>query len=130
MLFRSDKHLAGLPQEVEGGYSLIDGGHDLLIVAIGSARGAVEVAMQGLENRASAVFPRVLSPLPTKALSLLIDKHRKVLVVDGNAKGQLLKLFKIHFDPHHKFYSLKKYDGEPFTAEEIINRAKEVLTLD
>lgn len=125
-----NKHLEGLPLDIQDSFYYLGGGHELLIIAIGSARGAVEMAIKELKNGVSAIFPRVISPLPTKALAPLIEKHSKVLVIDGNAKGQLLKLFKTYFDPHDKFYSLKKYDGEPFTPEEVLLRAKEVLTID
>jgi 2-oxoglutarate ferredoxin oxidoreductase subunit alpha len=125
-----DKRLATLPQEVEESFSLVEGGKELLIVATGSIRGAVEVALRELKGQASALLPRILSPLPVRELQPVIDQHERVLVLDSNAKGQLLKLLRTNFCSHHKFSALKKYDGEPFTPEEIVKRAREVLLYD
>ena len=115
------------PEEMEDSFTMLSSGQEMLIVAIGSSRGAVEVAMEELEGRVSAIFPRVLAPLPAKALAQHFAQYEKILVLDGNAQGQLLNLFKSHFACHDRLLSQKRYDGEPFTPSEIIAYVKEVL---
>ena len=122
-----DQRLKMWPEELDDSFTLLSSGQEMLLVAIGSSRGAVEVALVELEGRVSAIFPRVLLPLPAKALAQHLQQYEKILVLDGNAQGQLLNLFKAHFPCHDRLLSLKKYDGEPFTPSEIIACVKEVL---
>ena len=122
-----DQRLKMWPEEIDDSFTLLSSGQEMLIVAIGSSRGAVEIALVELEGRVSAIFPRVLAPLPAKALAQHLKQYEKILVLDGNAQGQLLNLFKAHFPCHDRLLSLKKYDGEPFTPSEIIACVKEVL---
>ena len=70
---------------------------------------------------------RLLSPFPADELRPYIEGAKKVLIVEENLTAQLRELFAIHFDCHDKLLSLLRYDGTPFTASAIVEKAKEVL---
>ncbi|MBT9153937.1 MAG: 2-oxoglutarate oxidoreductase subunit KorA [Firmicutes bacterium] len=119
-----------IPSELPSGLTYIEGGEELLVIAIGSTRGAVEAAVANFPGRVSAVFPRVLKPFPTKALAALLTRHKKYLILDANATGQLLQIFRSHFACHERFVSRFRYDGEPFMPAEVAKYIAEVLAND
>lgn len=103
---------------------------DLLIVGITSTGGAIEEARNRLEQEGKKVNQlqlRLLAPFPTEELRPYIEGAKKVLIVEENLTRQLRELFEIHFDGHDRFESLQQYDGTPFVASTVYNRAKEVL---
>jgi len=90
---------------------------------IGTLREAVNVARaEGV--KVSAIYPKLVWPLPMKALQPFIDKHDKILIPEVNKQGQLAKVLRgeINFDP----ISYTIYGGMPFTPREIADKIKEV----
>lgn len=122
-----ERRLADFPKEMEDSFTYIEDGDDLLIIATGSTRGAVEIVQQNLKGRISALYPRVLSPFPLEALGTILKKFEKILVLDNNIKGQILNLLKKNYDFHYKFDSLRRFDGEPFGTIEIMKKVMEVV---
>jgi 2-oxoglutarate ferredoxin oxidoreductase subunit alpha len=108
-------------------FSYTKAGHNLLIVALGSTRGAVEAAWPEIRHEASALYLRLLSPLPVEELESIFASHKRILVLDCNASGQLLSHLKANFSPHDKFCSALRFDGEPFMGEDIIRAVKEAM---
>lgn len=103
---------------------------DLLLVGIASTNGAIEEAEAELAAGGAKVnhlHLRLLSPFPVEELRPYIEGAKKVLIVEENLTAQLRELFAIHFDCHEKLLSLLRYDGTPFTASAIVEKAKEVL---
>jgi 2-oxoglutarate ferredoxin oxidoreductase subunit alpha len=104
---------------------------DLVLVAIGSTVGICReaaglLAEQGM--RVGLVWPRVLAPFPTSALADAVAKARRVLVVEQNATGQLLQLMHTYGVGHDgRFGSFLKFNGVPFTPQEIARKAAEIV---
>lgn len=91
---------------------------------IGVAREAILVARkEGI--KVSALYPKLIWPLPKKAMTRFIDKHKKILIPEVNKQGQLAMVMKteIYFDP----ISYTIYGGMPFTPDMIVKKIKEVL---
>lgn len=109
-----------------GSFTLLESGKNTLLVAIGSTRGAIEAALPEIENHVSALFLRVLSPLPMSELTRIFDEFKRIIVFDGNATGQLLAHLKANYPSHDRFVSAKRFDGEPFTREDVLAAVKEV----
>ncbi len=108
-------------------FTFVPGGNDILVVCIGSTRGAVQSAWPEIQAAASALFLRVLSPLPAEDLTGILDSFGRVLVLDCNASGQLHALLKAHYSPQHKFASALRFDGEPFMGDDVVRAVKEAL---
>jgi 2-oxoglutarate/2-oxoacid ferredoxin oxidoreductase subunit alpha len=67
----------------------------------------------------------VLSPFPEKALAEALQGVDKVIDVECNSQGQLAQLLKQHgFRVDEK---ILKYDGRPFSIEELENEVKKVI---
>ena len=101
----------------------------LLIISTGSVYGVCQRAMMDLDKDIALGGLHRLKPFPEKQLSTLLENFEELLIVEHNYKGQVLELFKKHTQQNklNKLHSLKKYSGEPFTASEIINKAKELI---
>jgi 2-oxoglutarate ferredoxin oxidoreductase subunit alpha len=54
------------------------------------------------------------------------DKAEKIIVIENNASGQLANLLKLELDVHVD-KKILKYNGQPFSIEDVESRLKEVL---
>jgi len=67
----------------------------------------------------------VLSPFPEKALADALQGAEKVIIVECSSQGQLAQLMKLHgFGADAQ---ILKYDGRPFSLEELENEVKKVI---
>lgn len=94
-----------------------------LVVTWGSNRGVVEEALDKLQQphiaqiHYSQVYP--LSPKGKK----MLDKAEKIIVVENNATGQFANLLKLEYGVDIT-ESILKYDGDPFSVEEVVKKLK------
>jgi len=96
---------------------------ETLIVGFGSTYSQIAEACQSLKADGQSVAHlqlKILHPLPVEDLTKRINTAKRVFVVENNATGQVLKLIKGEVAAHEKFSSILKYDGDPFTVQEII----------
>ncbi|MFD1705620.1 2-oxoacid:acceptor oxidoreductase subunit alpha [Siminovitchia sediminis] len=103
---------------------------DLLLMGFNSTRGAIEEAMEQLEQesvKVNHVHVRLIHPFPADQLRPYIESANKVLVVENNATGQLAHLIKMNVGQVDKIHSQLKFDGDPFYAEHIYEGSKELL---
>jgi len=103
---------------------------DLLIVGFISTRGAIEEAMERLEKdgiKTNHAHIRLVHPFPSKELLPLVEKAKKVVVVEHNATGQLANIMKMNIGHAEKIHSVLKYDGNPFLPHEIYTKCKELF---
>ncbi|MCX5687261.1 MAG: 2-oxoacid:acceptor oxidoreductase subunit alpha [Candidatus Omnitrophica bacterium] len=80
----------------------------------------------GLKLGLKVVQPVVLSPFPLKQFKEALKGVKKIICVENNSTGQLvnfLKFYNVHID--HK---ILKYDGRPFTPEELEQNCANILT--
>ncbi len=91
---------------------------------IGVAKEAVRLARaQGL--KVGAIYPRLMWPMPLKALNDFGSKYKKILIPEVNKQGQLAKLISMETNMNPISYTI--YGGMPFSPDMILNKIKEVL---
>jgi 2-oxoglutarate ferredoxin oxidoreductase subunit alpha len=103
---------------------------DLLIVGFNSTRGAIEEAMERLENdglKVNHAHVRLIYPFPTDEMLPLIKSAKKVIVVENNATGQLANMIKMNVGHAEKITKYVKYDGNPFLPHEVYSKCKELF---
>ncbi|MCT8139890.1 2-oxoacid:acceptor oxidoreductase subunit alpha [Anaerobacillus sp. CMMVII] len=101
---------------------------DLLVIGFNSTRGTIEEALPRLENdgfKVNHAQVRLVHPFPVDELKPLMDKAKKVVVVENNATGQLAQIIKMNINC--QLENILKYDGNPFLPSEIYNQCKELL---
>ncbi|WP_143415826.1 2-oxoacid:acceptor oxidoreductase subunit alpha [Geobacillus sp. E263] len=103
---------------------------DLLVVGFISTRGAIEEAIDRLEQdgvKVNHAHIRLLHPFPTEEVLPLVESAKKVVVVEQNATGQLANILKMNVGHAEKISSVLKYDGNPFLPNEVYTKCKELL---
>ncbi len=100
---------------------------NIMVVCWGSTLGAVEEAARSFQNDAliSVLHFKQVYPLPN-GLTELLENSRKTLLVEGNATGQFGQLIKIKTG-HEFSEKALKYDGFPFSVEEVQKAIREML---
>ncbi len=94
-----------------------------VILCWGSNKGVCVEAAQGLGLK--VVQPIVLSPFPIEAFKEELKGAKKLILVENSATGQLrtmLSGYGINIDSQ-----VLKYDGRPFSVNELEDRLKKVL---
>ena len=109
--------------EVEG-----DQKGDIGIISWGLTQCAVREAVrnctdQGLKVR--ALYPKLLYPVPVKAIKKFASSVRKILVPELNYQGQFAELIAAHAGIDSIRFDL--YGGLPFTASQIQKKIEEVI---
>jgi len=104
----------------------IDGAR-LVLLGFGSTRGVIEdVCAQDPRKKIGCVHFSQVWPFPADALALLLNKApaARLVTVENNAGAQLAKLIKretlLEIDA-----SILKYNGRPFTIEELTGRIED-----
>nr|WP_319377648.1 2-oxoacid:acceptor oxidoreductase subunit alpha [uncultured Methanoregula sp.] len=107
------------PQVSAGGLA---GSPDVLL-CWGSAKGVCREVASSFGLR--FVQPVVLSPFPADAMKKALSGARRILCVEENQTGQLGDLALQHGIVAEK--RILKYDGRPFTREELEQKVREAL---
>jgi 2-oxoglutarate ferredoxin oxidoreductase subunit alpha len=71
------------------------------------------------------IQPIVLSPFPEHAFRDAMRGIKKLIAVENNATGQLVRLIKAHGIDVDE--TILKYDGRPFTLDELEKMVKEKI---
>ncbi len=103
---------------------------DVLLVGFNSTRGALEEVQDALNAegiKTNHAQIRLIHPFPAEEMSALVDKAKKVIVVENNATGQLANIMKMSIGGHGKIRNVLKYDGTPFLPRELTNLVKEEI---
>ena len=103
---------------------------DLTLVAWGSTKGAILDAMPALERsgrRVNFLQIRLMRPFPVPEVSAILGQARTSILIEGNYTGQLGALLREQtgFHPTHR---VLKYDGRPFSRNEIVEGVQTALT--
>ena len=111
------------PPIIGNGYS------DITIISWGSTKGPILDAMPMLEE--DGIFANFLqivymSPFPAEQVEEVLSLARRSIIIENNKMSQLGGLIKEHtgMDIQHK---LLKYDGRPFSPEQIYEAIKKVV---
>ena len=94
-----------------------------VIVLAGSVKGAVIDALPFL-NGWRAIQIRHLEPFPKKEFLKAIKGAREVVVIESNSTGLLTDIIREKTGIEVK-RNILKYDGRPFTSDEVISAIKE-----
>jgi len=92
-------------------------------ISWGTTQGAVREAMQRFRQiglQAAALYPKLLWPLPVKALEAFAASVNKVIVVEANQQGQLAALLRARTKIHPGLIQL--YTGVPISPWDIFGR--------
>jgi len=96
-----------------------------LIISFGSTKGAILDALQTLKGfRFLQIL--YLSPFPSEIVRKEIESAKKAVIIENNASGQLGKV--IMENVGIRLDEILKYDGRPFTREEIVLNVKKFLS--
>ncbi len=103
-----------------------DQGYETLLIGWGSTLGAVSEAMRGLGDESISLlhFGQVY-PLPEEARSFIGNAERTI-VIENNATGQFAKLLRLESGLEVD-ERINKYNGLPFSTEELTERLEELL---
>ncbi len=96
-----------------------------LIICWGSNFGVVQEALRILagDDVAGLHFAQVY-PLPKNAKKLFAKK--KIIVLENNSSGQFANLLKLEYGVKIT-KNILKYDGAPFSVEEVVQKLKQIL---
>ncbi|MDY1591371.1 MAG: 2-oxoacid:acceptor oxidoreductase subunit alpha [Methanofastidiosum sp.] len=97
-----------------------------LLIGWGSTRNIVEESLKLLkEPKLGFLYFKQVYPLPREIMGYLINA-KKVIAIENNASGQFANLIKLEtgFEIKNK---ILKYDGRPFSVEEVTTRIKDIL---
>jgi 2-oxoglutarate/2-oxoacid ferredoxin oxidoreductase subunit alpha len=99
------------------------------VIGWGATAGVVREAIARAELRGidcAAIFPRMIFPHNDLTIRPFIDGHQKVIIVEENFMGQYARYLiqKYGFAPER----LNKYDGLPFTPDEVLHKIEEVAS--
>ncbi|PWA13300.1 2-oxoacid:acceptor oxidoreductase subunit alpha [Pueribacillus theae] len=111
-------------------FTLLHDEADVLLIGFNSTRGAIEEAMDRLQEdgiKANHAHIRLLHPFPANELKPIIDQAKKIVVVENNATGQLANLIKMNIGAAEKIQSVLKYDGNPFLPNDVYTKVKELF---
>jgi 2-oxoglutarate ferredoxin oxidoreductase subunit alpha len=102
---------------------------ELSILVFGSTKMPVREAMSWLEREGVAVnLMQVVTvwPFPAEEVSAFLGKAKRTAIIEGNFTGQLQGLVRelCLTDVDH---TLHRYDGRPFSPEQVYGFCKEVL---
>jgi 2-oxoglutarate ferredoxin oxidoreductase subunit alpha len=116
--------LEGLRSEVTAPHYWGDNDPEILLVTWGSNWGAVRQAAATLRDqgrRAAVLHFSQVWPLVVEQFLEILQKTKKVVMVEGNAQGQMARL--IRRETGFKFPNIiRRYDGLPITPEYILDR--------
>lgn len=92
----------------------------------GSLREAVERINESKKITANLYHIVDMWPFPSESVAKAIDQAKTTIVVDGNYSGHLYQLIRGYAGRTPK-YSIRRYDGRPFSPEYILAKTKKLI---
>ena len=96
---------------------------DVGIISWGVTQGAVREAVQRFRQIGSdvaALYPKLLWPLPVKALETFAASVKKVVVVEANKQGQLASMIRAY--TRIETHQIQTYNGVPISPWDIFGK--------
>jgi len=115
-----------LEKEVKNKFEMtkIFGNGKNLIISFGSTKGAILDALESLKDfRFLQIL--YLSPFPKEIVKKEIENAKNVIIIENNISGQLGKVLRENVGIG--LNEILKYDGRPFTSEEIVFNVRKFL---
>jgi 2-oxoglutarate ferredoxin oxidoreductase subunit alpha len=105
-------------------------GAETIVVSWGTTRQVLREAVAALgsagEELGIAHFGD-LWPYPTEQARAAFGEARRLIVVEGNATGQLAQLIRERAGGRHEVTEITRYDGRPFVIEELAEELGKVV---
>jgi 2-oxoglutarate ferredoxin oxidoreductase subunit alpha len=115
-----------LEKEVKNKFEMtkIFGNGKNLIISFGSTKGAILDALESLKDfRFLQIL--YLSPFPKEIVKKEIENAKNAIIIENNISGQLGKVLRENVGIG--LNEILKYDGRPFTSEEIVFNVRKFL---
>jgi 2-oxoglutarate/2-oxoacid ferredoxin oxidoreductase subunit alpha len=128
-----DKRMGKLNQFKTKGYEFIGGEErpvDTLLIGTGSTRGVLEEVVHDLQvqgEEAGLAHIKILHPFQKEGLQELVEQAGTVVVVENNWSGQLSGILQKELQIGAKLQTVTKYDGDPFTKAEILEKLNRMI---
>ncbi len=104
---------------------------DIAVITWGLTASIAKEAIQRLRNKGikvAALYPKLLYPLPSKAIEKVASMADIVLVPEANYLGHLARFIRMFSNvPPEKIVQYNIYRGEPFIPKEIEEKVEELL---
>ncbi|MBI2127184.1 MAG: 2-oxoacid:acceptor oxidoreductase subunit alpha [Thaumarchaeota archaeon] len=103
---------------------------DITLIGWGSTYSVLRETVETLAEddiTANHLQIRYLWPFHGDAVTKLLAKSKRILDVEGNYSGQLARLIRMETGVKIE-NKLLKYDGEPFYPNQVVKKAKELVT--
>lgn len=103
------------------------------IISWGSTSGAVLETIDMAKERGyniQALYPRTVFPFPNEWINNFIKDKDILLIIEGNYSAQFANTIVYRctcMNEHIKIYNFLKYNGEPFSSTEIMNKIEEII---
>jgi len=98
---------------------------EIMVVSWGSNKGVLEESLFTIgDDRIAGLHFSQVYPLPENAKKLFSKK--KIVVLENNVGAQFANLLKLEYGVKI-LESILKYDGDPFSVEEVVTRLKQSL---
>lgn len=123
MMDKRLKKLANFDYSTVSSYYSGEDESDILLIGFGSTYAQIAEAYHSLKGDGHNVAHlqlKILYPLPVEEIISRVEAAKRVFIVENNATGQVFRLIKSEIASHDKFSSILKYDGDPFTVQDII----------
>lgn len=125
-----DKRLGKLSSITDPGFSF-EGNKDsdVLLIGFGSTYGVIQEAKKSLEANGITVGHAHIKRLTPFDLSLkdYVLKAKRVIIIENNYFGQLKRLIQMELNTGKDLDSITKYDGNPFTINEVVTEINGIL---
>ncbi|MGM9994727.1 MAG: 2-oxoacid:acceptor oxidoreductase subunit alpha [Candidatus Avigastranaerophilus sp.] len=105
------------------------------IISWGSTSGAVFEAIDKAKEKGievQALYPRTLYPLPTDWIKSFVSNKEVIIVVEANYNAQFKSTIVercTHINKGTEVLEFLKYDGTPFTPDEILEEIEKVASV-
>lgn len=103
---------------------------DITLMGWGSTYDAIEEACELLKDVGANVNHlhfTDLYPLPVEGVLEMLNSCREIIAVETNYSSQMVRLLRAETGFNNIKRTVNRYDGEPFTGEDIFKRLQEVL---
>ena len=103
---------------------------EITLMGWGSTYDAIEEAVQYCANEGLLVnhlHVTDLFPLPVEGVLEILNSCREIVAIENNFSSQMTRLIRSETGYHIK-RTVNRYDGEPFTGEDIFKRLKRGLS--
>ncbi len=100
---------------------------DIGILGWGSTEGAVREAVaraEALGLSVAGLYPAALNPLPDDEILSFVKPLRAIIIIEANYTGQFADLLRAKLGIEG--VRLNRFDGLPFTADEVFHKVEEV----